>query len=151
MKIESLFLLFLGAFFGIVGLVYWFWGYDDGGGVMLLGATLLGFLPGLYYFFWHQRFHGHKYFYWGKVHAAGDRPSDREDAEMADGAGNDRLVPRLVHLALRARHGRLHDGARTGLRHLAALHRRPADPHRADRRHRREPARRHRLTLRGRR
>ncbi len=87
MKIESIFLLFLGAFFGIVGLVYWFWGYDDGGGVMLLGATLLGFLPGLYYFFWHRRFHGHKYFYWGKVHAPGDRPSDREDAEMADGAG----------------------------------------------------------------
>ena len=47
MRIESIFLLFLGAFFGIVGLVYWFWGYDDGGGVMLLGATLLGFLPGL--------------------------------------------------------------------------------------------------------
>ena len=87
MKVESLFLLFLGAFFGIVGLVYWFWGYEDGGGVMLLGATLLGFLPGLYYFFWHRRFHGHKYFYWGKVPAAGDRPSDREDAEMADGAG----------------------------------------------------------------
>ena len=87
MKIESLFLLFLGAFFGVVGLVYWFWGYDDGGGVMLLGATLLGFLPGLYYFFWHRRFHGHKYFFWGKVHAAGDRPSDREDAELADGAG----------------------------------------------------------------
>ena len=41
---------------------------------MLLGATLLGFLPGCYYFFWHRRFHGHKYFYWGKVHAAGDRP-----------------------------------------------------------------------------
>ena len=87
MKVESLFLLFLGAFFGIVGLVYWVWGYDDGGGVMLLGATLLGFLPGSYYFFWHQRFHGRKYFFWGTVHAPGDRPSDREDAELADGAG----------------------------------------------------------------
>ena len=148
MKIESLFLLFLGAFFGIVGLVYWFWGYDDGGGVMLLGATLLGFLPGLYYFFWHQRFHGRKYFYWGKVHAAGDRPSDREDAGAGRRCRDDRLVPGLLHLALRARHGRLHDGARTGLRHLAPVHRRPADPHRADRRHRREPPRRHRLTLR---
>ena len=87
MKIESLFLLFLGAFFGIIGLVYWFWGYEDGGFVMLIGATLLGFLPGLYYFFWHRRFHGHKYFYFGKVPVAGDRPSDREDAELADGAG----------------------------------------------------------------
>ena len=46
MKVESLFLLFLGAFFGGIGIWYWFWGYDDGGGMMLLGATLLGFLPG---------------------------------------------------------------------------------------------------------
>ena len=76
MRVSAVFLLFLGAFFGIIGLVYWFWGYEDGGGVMLLGATLLGFLPGLYYFFW------------GRIHAAGDRPSDREDAELADGAGN---------------------------------------------------------------
>ena len=87
MKSESIILLFLGAFFGVVGLVYWFWGYEDGGSVMLLGATLLGFLPGLYYFFWHRRFHGHKYFFWGKIHGAGDRPSDREDADLADGAG----------------------------------------------------------------
>ena len=87
MKVSAVFLLFLGAFFGIVGLVYWFWSYEDGGGMMLLGVTLLGFLPGLYYFFWHRRFHGHKYFFWGKIPAAGDRPSDREDAEMADGAG----------------------------------------------------------------
>jgi len=53
MKWESLFLLFLGAFFGLVGLVYWFWSYEDGGGTMLLGTCLLGFLPGGYYFFWH--------------------------------------------------------------------------------------------------
>ena len=88
MKVSAVFLLFLGAFFGLIGLVYWFWGYEDGGGVMLLGATLLGFLPGLYYFFWYRRFHGHKYFFWGKIRAAGERPSDRDDAEMADGAGN---------------------------------------------------------------
>ena len=58
---------------------------------------------------------------------------------------DDRLLPRLFHLALRARHGRLHRGALAGLRRLAGLHRRPADPDCADRRHRREPARRHRL------
>lgn len=87
MRIESLFLLFLGAFFGVVGLVYWFWGYEDGGGVMLLGATLLGFLPGSYYFFWHRRFEGHKYFFVGKIQEVGDRPEDRDDAEMKDGAG----------------------------------------------------------------
>ena len=87
MRIEALFLLFLGAFFGLVGLVYWFWSYEDGGGVMLLGATLLGFLPGSYYFFWHRRFHGHKYFFVGKIDAVGDRADDREDATVADGAG----------------------------------------------------------------
>jgi hypothetical protein len=72
MRIEALFLLFLGAFFGLVGLVYWFWSYEDGGGVMLLGATLLGFLPGSYYLFWHRRM--------------GKRLEDR-DAEIAEGAG----------------------------------------------------------------
>jgi Cytochrome c oxidase subunit IV len=71
-RVEALFLLFLGAFFGLVGLVYWFWSYEDGGGVMLLGATLLGFLPGSYYFFWHRRM--------------GNRLEDR-DAEIAEGAG----------------------------------------------------------------
>jgi cytochrome c oxidase subunit IV len=88
MKVSAVFLLFLGAFFGAIGIWYWFWGYEDGGAVMLLGATLLGFLPGLYYFFWHRRFHGHKYFFFGHIDVAGDRPSDREDAEMADGAGD---------------------------------------------------------------
>ena len=94
MKVESLFLLFLGAFFGIVGLVYWFWSYEDGGGVMLLGATLLGFLPGLYYFFWHKRFHGRKYFFWGKVPAAG-RPAVRPRGRgVGRRCRHRRLVPR---------------------------------------------------------
>jgi hypothetical protein len=87
MKVESLFLLFLGAFFGGIGIWYWFWGYDDGGFVMLIGATLLGFLPGSYYFFWHRRFHGHKYFVIGHIKASGERPEDSPTAEMADGAG----------------------------------------------------------------
>ncbi len=87
MKMSAIILLFLGVFFGIIGLVYWFWSYEDGGGVMLLGATLLGFLPGLYYLFWHRRFHGHKYFFWGTIRGAGDRASDRDDATLAEGAG----------------------------------------------------------------
>jgi hypothetical protein len=87
MKVEALFLLFLGAFFGAIGLVYWFWAYEDGGGMMLLGATLLGFLPGAYYFFWHRRFHGHKYFVVGRIKEVGDRPEDHPDAEIPDGAG----------------------------------------------------------------
>jgi cytochrome c oxidase subunit IV len=87
MKIESLFLLFLGLFFGLVGLVYWFWSYEDGGGMMLLGTALLGFLPGSYYFFWHKRSQGKYVFFWGKRPGAGPRPEDRDDAEMEEGAG----------------------------------------------------------------
>jgi hypothetical protein len=73
MKIEAMFLLFLGCFFGVVGLVYWFWAYEDGGATMLAGTALLGFLPGSYYYFWHRRM--------------GKRVEDRDDATIADGAG----------------------------------------------------------------
>ncbi len=72
MRIEALFLIFLGAFFGIVGIIYWFTSYDDGGGMMLLGTSLLGFVPGSYYFFWHRRM--------------GRRTEDR-DASIEEGAG----------------------------------------------------------------
>lgn len=88
MKIESLFLIGVGIFFGVIGLIYWFTSYEDGGFLMLLGTCALGFLPGSYYFFWHRRFHGHKYFVFGKLdRTVGDRPEDRSDAEIADGAG----------------------------------------------------------------
>jgi hypothetical protein len=73
MKIEAMFLLFLGAFFGVVGIVYWFTAYEDGGTMMLAGTAALGFLPGSYYFFWHRRM--------------GYRPEDRDDATMEEGAG----------------------------------------------------------------
>jgi hypothetical protein len=87
MRVEALFLLFLGVFFGVVGIVYWFWSYEDGGGMMLLGTSLLGFLPGLYYFFWHKRSEGKWIFFWGRRQGAGPRPSDRDDASLEDGAG----------------------------------------------------------------
>ncbi len=74
MKQESILLLLLGLFFGLIGAVYWGWGHDDGGGIMLLGAFLLGMLPGLYYFWWYRR-------------SGGNRPEDRDDATIADGAG----------------------------------------------------------------
>jgi hypothetical protein len=92
-RIEAIILLFLGVFFGIVGLVYWFWSYDDGGGMMLLGTSLLGFLPGGYYFFWHKRFGGKKFFFWGNEHGAGDRPSDRPDGTLDEGAGEIESFP----------------------------------------------------------
>jgi hypothetical protein len=72
-KIEALFLIGVGVFFGCVAAIYWFLSYDDGGGMMLLGTCLLGMLPGSYYFYWHRRM--------------GDRPEDRPDATIEEGAG----------------------------------------------------------------
>jgi hypothetical protein len=73
MKIEALFLIGVGIFFGIVGAVYWFTSYEDGGTMMLAGTCLLGLLPGSYYMFWHRKM--------------GNRLEDREDATIAEGAG----------------------------------------------------------------
>jgi len=73
MRIEALILLGVGLFFGIVGTIYWFTAYEDGGTMMLVGTCLLGLLPGGYYFYWHRRM--------------GHRPEDREDATMEEGAG----------------------------------------------------------------
>ncbi len=52
MRIEALFMLGIGVFFGIVGVVYWFTSYEDAGFLMLIGTTGLGLLPGAYYFWW---------------------------------------------------------------------------------------------------
>ncbi len=88
MKIESRLLLAIGVFFGIITICYWFTSYEDGGTLMLFGATSLGFVPGAYYFFWFRRFHGHKYFFWGRTNrVVGTRPEDRKDATIAEGAG----------------------------------------------------------------
>jgi hypothetical protein len=61
------------AFFALVGVVYWFWGYEQGGTMMLIGTTLLGLVPGTYYFWWSRRMR--------------PRPEDRTDASIEDGAG----------------------------------------------------------------
>lgn len=88
MKVESSFLLGVGTFFGIIAISYWFTAYEDGGTMMLVGVTALGFLPGSYYFFWHRRFRGYKYFFWGRTErVVGTRPEDRNDATIEEGAG----------------------------------------------------------------
>jgi Cytochrome c oxidase subunit IV len=74
MKVEAILLLFLGLFFGIVGVVYWFWSYEQAGTAMLIGTCTLGFLPGSYYWYWHKRM--------------GKRVEDRDDATIAEGAGD---------------------------------------------------------------
>jgi hypothetical protein len=87
-KVESSFLLGVATFFGIIAISYWFTAYEDGGATMLVGVTALGFLPGSYYYFWHRRFKGYKYFFWGRLdRVVGTRPEDRADATIADGAG----------------------------------------------------------------
>jgi hypothetical protein len=74
MKVEAIILLFLGVFFGLVGVVYWFWSYEQAGTAMLVGTCTLGFLPGSYYWYWHRRM--------------GKRVEDRDDASIAEGAGD---------------------------------------------------------------
>jgi hypothetical protein len=79
MRVEAIILLFLGVFFGIVGIVYWFWSYEDAGTAMLVGTCTLGFLPGSYYYYWHRRM--------------GARVEDREDASIEEGAGEINSFP----------------------------------------------------------
>jgi len=79
MRVEAIILLFLGVFFGVVGIVYWFWSYEDAGTAMLVGTSALGFLPGSYYMFWHRRM--------------GHRVEDRTDASIAEGAGDINSFP----------------------------------------------------------
>jgi Cytochrome c oxidase subunit IV len=78
-RVEAIILLFLGLFFGIVGIVYWFWSYEQAGTAMLVGTCTLGFLPGSYYYYWHRRM--------------GARVEDREDASIAEGAGEINSFP----------------------------------------------------------
>lgn len=73
MRIEALFLIGIAVFFGLVGAIYWFWSYEQGGTVMLAGTTLLGLLPGSYYLWWSRRMK--------------PRPEDRTDASIEEGGG----------------------------------------------------------------
>ncbi|SRR5579871_1510028 len=73
MKVEAKLLIGFGAFFGVLFAVYWFWSKEVSGSFMLFGSIFLGFLPGAYYLWWSRRMHA--------------RPSDRDDATLADSAG----------------------------------------------------------------
>ncbi|MGH9170077.1 MAG: aa3-type cytochrome oxidase subunit IV [Acidimicrobiales bacterium] len=61
MKVEGKVLLGIGAFFGVVGTIYWITTYHYGnhweasGTLMLFGTMLLGLVPGGYYFWWSKR------------------------------------------------------------------------------------------------
>jgi hypothetical protein len=73
MKVYGLFLAGIGTFFAVIGLIYWFSSYEDGGFLMLIGSALLGLFPGSYYLWWSTR----------QKPQADDDPS----ADMAEGAG----------------------------------------------------------------
>lgn len=73
MRIEGLLLIGVAVFFLCIGLIYWFLAYEDSGFLMLIGTTLLGFLPGGYYLWWSRRMK--------------PRPEDRSDATIEDGSG----------------------------------------------------------------
>jgi hypothetical protein len=55
MRVEARILLLLGLFFGIMGVVYWFWSKENAGSTMILAGMALCFLPGLYYLWWSRR------------------------------------------------------------------------------------------------
>jgi len=46
-KTEARLLLFLGTFFGLMMVVYWFWSHENAGSVMMFCGMLLCFLPEL--------------------------------------------------------------------------------------------------------
>ena len=73
MKIAALILIGVAVFFAIISAIYWFWAYEDGGTMMLIGTVLLGLLPGGYYLWWSKRMK--------------PRPEDLPNATIADGQG----------------------------------------------------------------
>ena len=68
MKIESRLLILFGLFAGGLTVAYLVLSKEPAGGLMLLGASLLGLMPGLYYAWWHKRM--------------GFRPEDLDDGAM---------------------------------------------------------------------
>jgi hypothetical protein len=78
-KVYGLFLAGIGVFFGIIGVIYWFTSYDDGGFAMLAGSALLGLLPGAYYLWWSRHMK--------------PQPDDDASADIAAGAGTIESFP----------------------------------------------------------
>jgi len=73
MRVEAKILIGLGVFFGAMVAVYWNWGHENAGSVMMFAGMLLCFLPGSYYYWWSRRMKA--------------RPEDNPNATQAEGAG----------------------------------------------------------------
>jgi Cytochrome c oxidase subunit IV len=73
MRVYGYFLAGVGAFFGVIAIIYWFTSYEDGGFLMLIGSALLGLFPGSYYLWWSTKMK--------------PQADDDADADVAAGAG----------------------------------------------------------------
>ncbi len=73
MKVEARLLMVIALFFLVLTLVYSIWSKEYAGSIMLAGSVLLAAVPGSYYLFW--------------SHRMDQRPEDRDDATLKDGAG----------------------------------------------------------------
>ena len=73
MKTIAILMLGVSAFFGTIGIIYWFLAYEDAGFMMLMGTVLFGALPGSYYLWWCRHM---------KV-----GPEDNPEATIEEGAG----------------------------------------------------------------
>jgi hypothetical protein len=78
-KIYGVFLAGIGVFFGVIGIIYWFTSYEDGGFLMLIGSALLGLFPGSYYLWWSSKMK--------------PQPDDDAAADIAEGAGTIESFP----------------------------------------------------------
>jgi len=72
-RVSGIFLVGIGVFFAIIGIVYWFASYEDGGFAMLVGSALLGLGPGAYYVWWAKHMK--------------PLPDDDPEADVAEGSG----------------------------------------------------------------
>ena len=73
MKTEGLVFAGTAAFFAVVAGLYWFTSYEEAGSTMLALTVGLGLIPGVWLLWWARRM--------------APRPEDREDADIAEGAG----------------------------------------------------------------
>lgn len=73
MRTEGLVFAGTAAFFAVITTLYWFTSYEEAGSTMLLLTVGLGLIPGVWLLWWSRRM--------------APRPEDRQDADIADGAG----------------------------------------------------------------
>ena len=73
MRTEGLVFAGTAAFFAVITTLYWFTSYEEAGSTMLLLTVGLGLMPGVWLLWWSRRM--------------APRPEDREDADIAEGAG----------------------------------------------------------------